>query len=198
VGVVYVCDVCVCVCVCVCKCVCVCVRVCQDVQAWCSYPHAAHAALLSCCCCQDMNLRELTNKYGRNVGLNISAVGIYASQLLLALRHLRKCNVLHSDIKPDNILVNARRTKVKVCDFGSAMMAGDNEITPYLVSRFYRAPEVILGLKYGEVHVTACKCTSTPLKARSYCAPKVMLRLKCGRSHDTVPLIPQQSSLPCM
>ena len=45
--------------------------------------------------------------------------------------------------------VNDRRTVVKLCDFGSAMFSGDNEITPYLVSRFYRAPEVILGLPYG-------------------------------------------------
>lgn len=61
-----------------------------------------------------MNLRELTNKYGRGVGLNINAVGLYTSQLLLALRHMRRCGVLHADIKPDNILVNARRTRVKV------------------------------------------------------------------------------------
>jgi serine/threonine-protein kinase PRP4 len=97
-----------------------------------------------------MNLRELTNKYGRNVGLNITAVGVYAAQLLVALRHLKRHRVLHADIKPDNILVNARRSKVKICDFGSAMFAGENERTPYLVSRFYRAPEVILGLPYGE------------------------------------------------
>lgn len=61
-----------------------------------------------------MNLRELTNKYGRNVGLNITAVGVYAAQLLVALRHLKRCRVLHADIKPDNILVNARRSKVKL------------------------------------------------------------------------------------
>ncbi|KAI8468803.1 MAG: kinase-like protein [Monoraphidium minutum] len=96
----------------------------------------------------DMNLRELTNKYGRGVGLNATAVGVYAAQLLVALRHLKRCRVLHADIKPDNILVNARRSKVKICDFGSAMFAGENERTPYLVSRFYRAPEVILGLAY--------------------------------------------------
>eukprot|EP00878_Enallax_costatus_P015461 GHUV01016195.1.p1 GENE.GHUV01016195.1~~GHUV01016195.1.p1 ORF type:complete len:117 (+),score=17.36 GHUV01016195.1:1180-1530(+) len=53
-----------------------------------------------------MNLRELTLKYGRNVGLNITAVAIYAAQLLVALRHLQQCRVLHADIKPDNILVN--------------------------------------------------------------------------------------------
>jgi serine/threonine protein kinase len=42
------------------------------------------------------------------------------------------------------------RTALQVCDFGSAMSAAEhNDITPYLQSRFYRAPEVVLGLKYG-------------------------------------------------
>lgn len=31
---------------------------------------------------------------------------------------------------------------LKLCDFGNAMFAGKNEVTPYLVSRFYRAPEI--------------------------------------------------------
>lgn len=98
---------------------------------------------------QDMNLRELTKRYGRGIGLSINAVRVYAQQMLVSLYHLKNCGVLHADIKPDNILVNDRRTVVKLCDFGSAMFSGDNEITPYLVSRFYRAPEVILGLPYG-------------------------------------------------
>ncbi|KAL4452050.1 hypothetical protein ABPG75_007712 [Micractinium tetrahymenae] len=96
----------------------------------------------------DMNLRELTKRYGRGIGLSINAVRVYAQQMLVGLYHLKNCGVLHADIKPDNILVNDRRTVVKLCDFGSAMFSGDNEITPYLVSRFYRAPEVILGLPY--------------------------------------------------
>lgn len=100
---------------------------------------------------QDINLRELTKKYGRGIGLNLRAVHAYAHQLLWALYHLRSCGVLHADIKPDNILVNKGRNVVKLCDFGSAMFAGDNEVTPYLVSRFYRSPEVILGLKYGKL-----------------------------------------------
>jgi serine/threonine-protein kinase PRP4 len=37
---------------------------------------------------------------------------------------------------------------LKLADFGSASYARDNDITPYLVSRFYRAPEIILGLPY--------------------------------------------------
>lgn len=40
------------------------------------------------------------------------------------------------------IQVNDAKNVLKLCDFGSAMFAGENEITPYLVSRFYRAPEI--------------------------------------------------------
>ena len=96
-----------------------------------------------------MNLREVIKKFGRNVGINIKAVQAYATQLLIALRHLKNCGVVHADIKPDNILVNQSHNLLKMCDFGSAMFDGDNELTPYLVSRFYRAPEVILGLPYS-------------------------------------------------
>lgn len=96
-----------------------------------------------------MNLREVIKKFGRNVGINIKAVQAYATQLLIALRHLKNCGVVHADIKPDNILVNQSHNMLKMCDFGSAMFDGDNELTPYLVSRFYRAPEVILGLPYS-------------------------------------------------
>jgi serine/threonine-protein kinase PRP4 len=95
------------------------------------------------------NLREVLKKYGRDVGINIRGVRSFATQLLVALRHLRDCGVVHADIKPDNILVNESNSRVKICDFGSALFDGNNEITPYLQSRFYRAPEVILGLKYS-------------------------------------------------
>eukprot|EP00250_Pteridium_aquilinum_P018791 c24207_g1_i1 orf=209-3775(+) len=95
-----------------------------------------------------MNLREVLKKFGRNIGLNLAAVRAYAKQLFIALKHLRNCGVLHCDIKPDNMLVNEAKNVLKLCDFGSAMFAGENEITPYLVSRFYRAPEIILGLPY--------------------------------------------------
>ncbi|XP_058184582.1 uncharacterized protein LOC131302031 isoform X1 [Rhododendron vialii] len=95
-----------------------------------------------------MNLREVLKKFGRNIGLKLTAVRTYAKQLFVALKHLRNCGVLHCDIKPDNMLVNEAKNVLKLCDFGNAMFAGKNEITPYLVSRFYRAPEIILGLPY--------------------------------------------------
>ncbi|RYR37081.1 hypothetical protein Ahy_A09g042006 isoform C [Arachis hypogaea] len=96
----------------------------------------------------NMNLREVLKKFGRNIGLRLTAVRAYAKQLFIALKHLRNCGVLHCDIKPDNMLVNEAKNVLKLCDFGNAMFAGKNEVTPYLVSRFYRAPEIILGLQY--------------------------------------------------
>ncbi|KAL1280495.1 hypothetical protein QQF64_015095 [Cirrhinus molitorella] len=95
-----------------------------------------------------MNLREVLRKYGKDVGLHIKAVRSYSQQLFLALKLLKRCNILHADIKPDNILVNESKTILKLCDFGSASHVADNDITPYLVSRFYRAPEIIIGKSY--------------------------------------------------
>ncbi|KAL1223917.1 Serine/threonine-protein kinase AFC3 [Cardamine amara subsp. amara] len=95
-----------------------------------------------------LNLREILKKFGRDIGLKLSAVKLYAKQLFISLKHLKNCGVLHCDIKPDNVLGNKANKVLKLCDFGSAMFAGKNEVTPYLVSRFYRAPEIILGLSY--------------------------------------------------
>ena len=66
----------------------------------------------------------------------------YAHQLFLALRLLKKCHIIHADLKPDNILVNESRTVIKLCDMGSAFTTDRAEVTPILVSRYYRAPEI--------------------------------------------------------
>lgn len=106
-----------------------------------------------------INLREVLKKFGRDVGINLKAVRAYAQQMFLGLSLLRKCSILHADLKPDNVLVsgwsllywlksvnplkvNESRNVLKICDLGSASDASENEITQYLVSRFYRAPEI--------------------------------------------------------
>ncbi|KAH8695319.1 kinase-like domain-containing protein [Talaromyces proteolyticus] len=107
-----------------------------------------------------MNLREVLKKFGRDVGLNLRAIRAYAQQMFLGLSLLRKCNILHADLKPDNLLVNEQRSVLKICDLGSASPASENEITPYLVSRFYRAPEIILGVAYDyAIDVWSIGCT---------------------------------------
>ncbi|TBU29289.1 kinase-like protein [Dichomitus squalens] len=107
-----------------------------------------------------MNLREVVKRFGKDVGLNIRAVRAYAHQLFLSLSLLRKCNIMHADIKPDNILVNEQKTLLKLCDLGSASDASENDITPYLVSRFYRAPEIIMGHPYDPaIDIWSIGCT---------------------------------------
>lgn len=96
----------------------------------------------------DMNLREVLKKFGRDIGLNLKAIRAYAQQLFLGLSLLKKCQYLHADLKPDNILADESRMKVKIADLGSASPITENVTAPYLVSRFYRAPEIILGIEY--------------------------------------------------
>jgi len=110
--------------------------------------------------CMWDNLRVALKKYTKNAGMSLQAVRVYTKQLLTALRHIHKCEVIHADIKPDNILISAGHNVVKICDLGSAMYTEEVEVTPYLVSRFYRAPEIVLGIKYGfPIDVFAIGCT---------------------------------------
>ncbi len=54
-----------------------------------------------------INLREVLKKFGRDIGINLKAVRAYAQQMFLGLSLLRKCNILHADLKPDNVLVKS-------------------------------------------------------------------------------------------
>jgi serine/threonine-protein kinase PRP4 len=93
-------------------------------------------------------LRQLTKKFGKDEGLALSAVRYYLRCMLIALYNLKKEGILHADIKPDNILVSESATVCKLADFGCAFPVTENDLTPYLASRWYRSPEVILGLPY--------------------------------------------------
>ncbi|KAK3679298.1 U4/U6 small nuclear ribonucleoprotein prp4 [Recurvomyces mirabilis] len=111
-----------------------------------SFDHKGHMCIVFEALSAD--LRDVLKKFGRNVGLNLKAIRSYTQQMFLSLSHMKKCQILHADLKPDNILVSERRNLLKVCDLGTAAFATDTELTPYLVSRFYRAPEVILGMPF--------------------------------------------------
>eukprot|EP00931_Biecheleriopsis_adriatica_P060053 TRINITY_DN3603_c0_g1_i1.p1 TRINITY_DN3603_c0_g1~~TRINITY_DN3603_c0_g1_i1.p1 ORF type:complete len:446 (+),score=94.39 TRINITY_DN3603_c0_g1_i1:28-1365(+) len=75
-------------------------------------------------------------------------VQLYTYQACRALAHLHASGVVHRDIKPQNLLVDASRGHLlKLCDFGSAARLGQGRPTlvAYICSRYYRAPELIFG-----------------------------------------------------
>ena len=76
--------------------------------------------------------------------MNTPACGLqvyFRQELILYL-------VIDCDLKPENILlINPKRSEIKIIDFGSSCQFGE-KIYSYIQSRFYRSPEVLLGLNY--------------------------------------------------
>lgn len=71
-------------------------------------------------------------------------------QMLCGIKHLHLAGIIHRDLKPSNIVVKSDCT-LKILDFGLARTAGTTfMMTPYVVTRYYRAPEVILGMGYTD------------------------------------------------
>lgn len=88
-------------------------------------------------------------------------VKLYTYQLIRALGYLHAMNICHRDVKPQNLLVDLRSHTAKLCDFGSAKRLERNETSiSYIVSRCYRAPELIFGsTRYGcEVDMWSVGC----------------------------------------
>lgn len=91
--------------------------------------------------------------------LSIDHVQYFVYQVLRGLKYIHSCRILHRDLKPSNLLVNSN-CDLKICDFGlarglhekSSSVNGDDEedrastmlLTEYVVTRWYRAPEIML------------------------------------------------------
>jgi len=79
--------------------------------------------------------------------------------LLNTLRFLHHQQIVHCDIKPENVLLrHPHKSAIKVVDFGSASVDGDVMRT-YIQSRYYRSPEILLGCSYGpEIDIWSLGC----------------------------------------
>eukprot|EP01086_Lenisia_limosa_P015304 TRINITY_DN4826_c0_g1_i2.p1 TRINITY_DN4826_c0_g1~~TRINITY_DN4826_c0_g1_i2.p1 ORF type:complete len:419 (+),score=72.15 TRINITY_DN4826_c0_g1_i2:19-1275(+) len=85
------------------------------------------------------------------LGVSLTLVRKFAQQILTALMFLSlpDIGIVHCDLKPENILLkSSRRSGIKVIDFGSSCRNNEKLYT-YIQSRFYRSPEVLLGLPYS-------------------------------------------------
>ncbi len=85
-------------------------------------------------------------------GFGMGIIKNYARQLLKALRFMRNNHIIHCDLKPENILLKSKKDdpekgEIVIIDLGSSCFYQQRLYT-YIQSRFYRAPEIILGIPY--------------------------------------------------
>lgn len=100
----------------------------------------------------DCDLRKIIrdkNRKGQTFSLGQIKTIIY--QLLKGLNHCQSKSIIHRDLKPANILVDKSRKVVKITDFGLSMSEEKNKsrtsYTNEVVTLWYRAPEILLGMK---------------------------------------------------
>lgn len=97
----------------------------------------------------EKNLLEVLEQ--KTNGLEAEVVRNYIYQLVKAIAYCHSMDIIHRDIKPENLLVNQDGT-LKLCDFGFARLLpqrGGN-LTDYVATRWYRAPELLLSYNdYG-------------------------------------------------
>lgn len=89
---------------------------------------------------------------GRFRGVSLNLIRKFSIQLLRALELLARpdVNIIHCDLKPENILLrHPKRSAIKMIDFGSSCYLTKRTYS-YIQSRFYRSPEVLLGLPYTQ------------------------------------------------
>ena len=96
----------------------------------------------------DMNLYEFIKAHSFR-GFSLRLIRRFTKQILSSLNLLKQHKVIHCDLKPENILLrHPMHSEIKVIDFGSSCFENEKVYT-YIQSRFYRSPEVILGMTYG-------------------------------------------------
>lgn len=120
------------------------------VRAYECFNHKSHTCLVFEMLEQNLYDFLKQNKFSP---LHLNAIRPILYQVLIALNKLKQMGLIHADLKPENIMLVAPMSqpyRVKVIDFGSASHRNKVVTNTYLQSRYYRAPEVILGLPFNE------------------------------------------------
>ena len=108
----------------------------------------------------DKNLLELLEQ--SPTGLSPQLIKNLIFQLCKAVKYLHDQNIIHRDVKPENLLID-NKMNLKLCDFGFARKILNNKnenLTDYVATRWYRSPELLItGGIYGpEVDYWAIGC----------------------------------------
>uniref|UniRef100_A0A671RTY2 non-specific serine/threonine protein kinase n=1 Tax=Sinocyclocheilus anshuiensis TaxID=1608454 RepID=A0A671RTY2_9TELE len=120
------------------------------VRAFECFQHRSHTCLVFEMLEQNLYDFLKQNKFSP---LPLKVIRTILQQVATALKKLKAMGLIHADLKPENImLVDPVRQpyRVKVIDFGSASHISKAVCSTYLQSRYYRAPEIILGLPFCE------------------------------------------------
>jgi serine/threonine protein kinase len=96
------------------------------------------------------NLNRLNKQYfEKKEQIPLFLIKLYCFQIARALNYIHNKKICHRDIKPQNILLDPQTNRIYICDFGSAkLLKRDESNVSYICSRFYRAPELLLGNEY--------------------------------------------------
>ncbi|EGT48736.1 hypothetical protein CAEBREN_32386 [Caenorhabditis brenneri] len=99
------------------------------------------------CLVLDYLPNEMAKMRDQGVKFDVLDAKIYTFQLFSAIAHLASKNIVHMDIKPQNVIMNRSTGHLKLADFGNARRLETNEKTggAYQVTRFYRPPELLFG-----------------------------------------------------
>merc|ERR1712054_75265 len=105
------------------------------------------------------------------MGLSLEHNQFFLYQILRGMKYVHSAQVIHRDLKPGNILVNSN-CDLKICDFGLARSVDSEshenlEMTTYVVTRWYRAPELMVADEYTEtVDIWAVGCILAEMLGR--------------------------------
>ncbi|KAG5417554.1 hypothetical protein I9W82_005190 [Candida metapsilosis] len=140
-------------------------------------------------------------------GFSFDLIKEFSKQILSGLTYLHSLKIVHCDIKPENVMIKLPENPqdntftVKVIDFGSSCF-DDKKTFTYIQSRYYRAPEIILGANYdNKIDVWSLGCllaelfTGSPLLAGKNEIDQIGLMLEIFGAPNSSTILTMRSKL---